>query len=148
MIRCSKCKTFGHVDKDCWGKDGPKRRRNNRNDGHYSGNKRSRTDQTNEGVEQTNSGIVEIDENSDQQITFGVQEGEIWFDESEVGQYSGFKEYEESNENDEHVLYYDWLADSATTSHICNDRQAFINYSPDGEGTVIGVGNIKTAIQG
>lgn len=148
VIRCSKCKTFGHVDKDCWGKDGPKRRRNNRNDGRYSGNKRSRTDQTNEGIEQTNSGIVEIDENSDQQITFGVQEGEIWFDESEVGQYSGFKEYEESNENDERVLYYDWLADSATTSHICNDRQAFINYSPDGEGTVIGVGNIKTAIQG
>ena len=95
-----------------------KRRRNNRNDGHYSGNKRSRTDQTNEGVEQTNLGIIEIDENS-QQITFGVQEGEIWFDESEVGQYSGFKEYEESNENDECVLYYDWLADSATMSRPC-----------------------------
>lgn len=114
VIRCSKCKMFGHVDKDCWGKDGPKHRQNNRNNGCYSGNKRLKTDQTNEGVEQTNLGIVEINEDSDQQITFGIQEGEIGFDESKVAQYSGFKEYKESNGNDKHVIYYDWLADSAT----------------------------------
>ena len=148
MIRCNKCKMFGHVDKDCWGTDKPKRRRNERNDGRYLTNKRARIEQTNEDEEQTNSGIVEIDDDPDEQITFSIQEGKIWFDESEVGQYSGFKEYKESNENDERVLYYDWLADSATTSHICNDREAFTNYHHDGEGTVIGVGSVKAAIQG
>lgn len=148
VIRCNKCKMFGHVDKDCWGTDKPKHRRNERNDGRYSTNKRARIEQTNEGEEQTNSSIVEIDNDPNEQITFSIQEGEIWFDESEVGQYSGFKEYEESNENDERVLYYDWLADSATTSHICNDREAFTNYHHDGEGTVVGVGSVKAAIQG
>ena len=50
--------------------------------------------------------------------------------------------------NDEHVLYYDWLADSATTSHICNAREAFIDYESIDPISVMGVGNIKAHAKG
>jgi len=50
--------------------------------------------------------------------------------------------------NDEHVLYYDWLADSATTSHICNNHKVFITYSPIKNVPIMGVGNLKAHAKG
>ena len=70
----------------------------------------------------------------------------IVFDESEIGQYSSFDDYD--GINDERVLYYDWLADSVTTSHICNRREAFVHYQPANGKTVAGVGNLKAPIGG
>jgi len=51
---------------------------------------------------------------------------------SNKGQYFNFDQHDVYNSaaNDEHVLYYNWLADLATTSHICNNHKAFITYSP------------------
>ena len=51
-------------------------------------------------------------------------------------------------QNDEPVILYDWLADSATTSHICNKRDAFVTYKPLTGKTVSGVGNNKANIEG
>jgi hypothetical protein len=46
-------------------------------------------------------------------------------------------------EIDERFIYYDnWLADSATTSHITNQREVFINYWPENGTTVVGVGDV------
>ncbi len=57
--------------------------------------------------------IEEIEEVSSRGITF---------DASEHGQYFNFNNQDVANysTNDERTLYYDWLADSVTTSHIMN----------------------------
>ena len=46
--------------------------------------------------------------------------------------------------HDESLGWYDWLADCATTSHICNDRESFKTYQLENDTTVAGVGNVKT----
>ena len=52
------------------------------------------------------------------------------------------------NGNDECVLYYDWLADSATTSHVMNQCNAFMSYQPIQDTAVSGVGNMKVSAEG
>jgi hypothetical protein len=49
--------------------------------------------------------------------------------------------------NDERLLYYDWLADSATTSHVTNMRDAFTTFQPLDK-HVSGVGNAITQAKG
>ena len=49
------------------------------------------------------------------------------------------------NINDDAISYYDWLADSCTTSHICNKHNSFIEYHPS-NAKVRGVGNTLTEI--
>lgn len=41
-------------------------------------------------------------------------------------------------------IYYDWLGDTATTSHVSNRREAFKMFHPLTDTTVSGVGNVKT----
>ena len=41
-----------------------------------------------------------------------------------------------------------WVADTGTTSHICNQRAAFTTYKPLGDKIVSGVGGLKTTVQG
>jgi len=43
--------------------------------------------------------------------------------------------------NDDRLIYYDWLADSAMTSHVTNQCDAFINYECLTNKLVLGVGN-------
>ena len=43
---------------------------------------------------------------------------------------------------------YDWVSDSATTSHICNQREAFINYTPLKNSPVQGLGSIPAQAAG
>jgi GAG-pre-integrase domain len=51
--------------------------------------------------------------------------------------------------NDEHLILYDWLADSATTSHITHQREAFTLYTPLGTHcSVTGVGGKEVLIAG
>jgi GAG-pre-integrase domain/Zinc knuckle len=50
--------------------------------------------------------------------------------------------------NDERLIYYDWLADTATTSHVTHQRDAFIDYTPMGNTSVTGVGGKETLISG
>lgn len=74
----------------------------------------------------TDDDDVTVIGNDDETVIGDADVGGIVFNESKIGQYSGFDDY--NGINDECVLYYDWLADSATTSHICNQREAFIDY--------------------
>jgi len=70
------------------------------------------------------------------------KEKQIIFDESEEGQYYNFENHVVGYTGDDlPVLYYDWLADSTTTSHICNQHDVFTEYIPIiKHHTVIGVG--------
>jgi hypothetical protein len=50
--------------------------------------------------------------------------------------------------NDEHLILYDWLADSATTSHIMHHREAFASYTPLGSSSITEVGGKEVSIAG
>jgi hypothetical protein len=45
-------------------------------------------------------------------------------------------------------LYYDWLADSATTSHIVNWRDIFKTYKPIKNTPITGVGGLRAQAMG
>jgi hypothetical protein len=51
-------------------------------------------------------------------------------------------------ENGETLIYYDCLADSATTSHVSNCREAFITFKPAHKTLVGGVSGIKMCAEG
>ena len=50
--------------------------------------------------------------------------------------------------NDHQLMYYDWLANTATMSHITHQREAFTNYTPMGNSSVTGVGGKEALIMG
>ena len=60
-----------------------------------------------------------------------------------VAYHTDVVEEEQYNDFD---LY--WLADSAASTHICNDRDAFISYAPLQSTSVKGIGGIQTPAQG
>ena len=53
-----------------------------------------------------------------------------------------------SDGNDDHLIWYDWMADTATTSHITHQREAFIDYTPSNSSSVTGVGGQTAKITG
>lgn len=152
-VKCNECRKFGHIVKQCWGtntKSNPKRNLKRKFE---SANGRQLVKQKKTNNEQTNAMIEEVisdeetiafvaeedmkmgDPDDDDVTVIGNDEetvigdadvSGIVFDESEISQYSSFDDYD--GINDERVLYYDWLADSVTTSHICNQREAFVHY--------------------
>jgi len=60
------------------------------------------------------------------------------------GEYYNFDHVPSSDEMDMRLIYYDWLADTATTSHITHRRDAFITYETIPEVPISGVGGLKT----
>ena len=50
--------------------------------------------------------------------------------------------------NDDRLIYYDWLADTATMSHITHQTEAFTNYTPIGNSSITGVGGKEALIMG
>ena len=67
------------------------------------------------------------------------------FDPSDGDEYLNFDvPMTDMSANDDRLIYYDWLADSATTSHVTNQRNTFINYEPLTNKLVLGVGNNET----
>jgi hypothetical protein len=53
-----------------------------------------------------------------------------------------------SDDNDDAISFYNWLADSCTTLHICNSQDSFEIYEELFNTTVCGVGNITTKVLG
>ncbi len=138
--KCGQCDKFGHAQKDCWFNKNSKRRREKQT-GRDNDNKKSRREEANEGAK-----IEEV-----QHIAFpAFDDDPVMFSPSDEGQYFNFDQDNVYNSasNDERVLYYDWLADSATTSHICNKREAFIAYTPIENLPIAGVGQLKTHAKG
>jgi hypothetical protein len=120
-------------------------------------------------VEEMNQGLGEVDEdiedNEDEHIVFTLNRppvfsfdrseslngsSDIVFDESKLGQFFNFEESDVSNSSEfnPRLIYYDWLGDSAMTSHVSNRRDAFKTFHPLTDTTVSGVGNVKTEAKG
>ena|SRR5258708_24908937 len=74
--------------------------------------------------------------------------GEKKEEEMKEDEYIGLDQYNLDGAIKDQVLYYDWLADSATTLHITNQREALTNYQPLYGTSVAGVGNAKTSVEG
>jgi len=53
-----------------------------------------------------------------------------------------------STDNDECMIFYDWLADSATSSHVSAQREAFTTYILLNNSTATGVGGKEAKITG
>ncbi len=79
-----------------------------------------------------------------------ITSGGITFDASENGQFFNFSNDNVANYsvNDESTLYYDWLADSTTTSHITNRRDTFVTYESIQDTPITGVGGLQAQAVG
>jgi len=120
---CGICKKLGHKDDDCWHRD--KRGKRKQEGKPKGGNaKRQKMDTTNE-AEHEEDDAMQVEE-----VTFMTKE-----DNNLTNHVNNIMQ------NDKPVTFYDWVADSATTSHICNQRDAFVTYKPITGKTVSGVGN-------
>jgi len=77
-------------------------------------------------------------------MTGNATPGGIIFNSSEQGQNFNFKNYDVTNYNgiDECTLYYDWLADSATISHIVNQCDVFKLFNPVNNTPITGIGGL------
>ncbi len=71
--------------------------------------------------------------------------GGITFDALERDQYFNFENHNVTNFNriDERTLYYVWLADSATTSHIVNQHNVFKSFTPIENTPITGIGGLQ-----
>lgn len=72
-------------------------------------------------------------------IAFIVEEETYNFDTYDANNIEGI---------DECLILYDWLADTATTSHITHHQEAFKTYTPMGNSSVMGVGSKEAKIDG
>ena len=155
--KCPTCDKFGHAPKDCWFKDQPRKRKNDEDTAHPA--KRPRNETVNVAVEEqkapapqkpiTFAAIEEVVENS--AMTDRVDDGEnevaIVCDENEDISLGGYGMYEYAGMNPE-IQMCDWIADSATTAHVANNRALFTEYVETPNASVTGVGGIRTNIQG
>ena len=120
---CSICKKPGHNEKDCWHRDSDQKGK--RKQGRKGGDaKRQKTGTTNEAKEDEGDDAMQIEE-----VTFTTEEThDILTNPSIDRQQSTLSHVNNIKTNDKFISFYDWLADSATTSHICNQKSAFISY--------------------
>jgi hypothetical protein len=71
----------------------------------------------------------------------------VEWDEDEIVTLNNLSMYNYTNPNAD-VQVCDWLADSATTSHIANNRGIFKTYEATSNASVMGVGGLCTEIKG
>lgn len=79
-----------------------------------------------------------------------AESSKITFDLLEEGQVFNFNDSNVTNpdEMDTCLIFYDWLANSATSLHVCNRCETFIMFHPLTDTTVSGVGDIKDKATG
>ena len=140
---CSHCGRFNHESNDCWHKDKPKQEKAKGKE-KENPRKRPRNEETNAADSDSQHSAVTIEEPG------VVAPGGIVFDSSEHGQHFNFDSHDATNFNgiDERTLYYVWLADSATTSHIVNRRDVFKTYEPVKDTPITGVGGLRAQAEG
>ena len=87
-----------------------------------------------------------MDDNDDEHIIFTAQAGpsKLVFNPSKEGINFDDPDVSNSDKFDEHLIFYNWLADSATTLHVCNRCDAFTSFYPLTATKVTGIGNMVT----
>ena len=114
---CLNCKRPGHSKNDCWrpggGKEGQGPTRQ------WQGPQKDSANVA------TSSSITEIDDLMDE-IAFMAQDESL--------------EFVDSEQSEEHLIWYDWLVDSGTTTHITNSCATMNDYIPLDK-YVSGIGN-------
>jgi hypothetical protein len=140
--KCFNCGKYGHMAKDCRAKKKGKekykeKKKDKQND---KGGDRRTDDQSN---------IV------DEHVTFVANEAieeeinTFVANEANGEEMYNFECYDvTSTHNDERLIFYDWLADSATSSHVSAQREAFITYTPLTNSTATGVGGKEAKVTG
>ena len=145
--KCGICDQFGHPTKECYSRKAKELKRKREEEdgkgkGKGKGKKKKKKEEVNQG---------EDEEEDEEHITFSLNHtSDIQLDESEVGQAFNFDEPDiyNSNEYNPRLIYYDWLGDSASTSHVSNQREAFKTFQPLTGKMVSGVGNLKAEAKG
>jgi len=134
--QCIHCTKFNHALDNCYFKDKPKpsKKEKKRENSH----KRAKNEVNAVKSDRSYVAIEEVEEVGE------VSLGGITFDPSEHGQYFNFdnENVTDYNVNDEHTLYYDWLANSVTTSHITNRCNTFVTYVPIQDTPITRVGGL------
>jgi hypothetical protein len=86
------------------------------------------------------------DAEADEPIAFAAIEEEV--DSSTIvhddDENYSYETMSSTDDNDEHLIYYDWVADTAATSHITHRCDAFTTYERIPEVPISGVGGIRT----
>ena len=143
MDKCDECGRFGHLGKNCWSKKNKKRKNNYAGPSQAKVLKKQKQVEMNSAVEEC---IVAMEKESANEIIIGEADEELIVF-SAVGDEDKYG-LVDVNEINVSLLQSDWLADSATTSHITNERDLLIEYTPTPNLTVVGVGGNNTAVKG
>jgi hypothetical protein len=118
--KCRNCRKVGRYARDCWVEKKSKDKGKKKN----NNGKGKGTDELN---------MVE------EQIAFVANEEYYKFDMFDACNPEG---------NDERLILYDWLVDSAMTSHITQECEAFISYTLMENNSVTRVGGKEVSIAG
>jgi hypothetical protein len=140
--KCTNCNQFGHEETTCRFEKMNKKYKSGKsfNSGHRG--KRRHTESKKAHQSEETAYIKEVEE-----VVFQTTECEVE-DTFEGAKYYDFNTDVPSYENDECLIYYDCLADSTITSHVLNQREAFISFEASEKTMVGGVGGIKTHAEG
>ena len=131
--KCTKCGWFGHIALNCRRLTGSKRKDDKGGNKPFPP-KKSKREQAHPVT------LVNANDSMDTEIVLSAEE--------QAGACN-FDTYDQSTtENDERLLFYDWLADSATTSHVVNMRDAFTSFQSLQNTLVNGVGSATTHAHG
>ena len=139
QIRCRKCDWYGHIAKNCQRKEKEKRKAGE--DKSNEKGKKKRKEQMNEAKNDTSS-----NEGSSTQRDATYSNQEYTFIVDEDFNLDTYNSNDVLKIND--LSYYDWLEDTATTSHITNTKQSFTTFQPIEKVAVSGVGNKTTLAEG
>ena len=138
--QCTNCNTFGHDESTCRFKKINKKYKsgkspNSRHRGKRRHTERENAHQSKETTHIEEEVVFQTTELNDKSLI----DGEKYYNfDTDVVDY----------ENDEHLIYYNCLADTATTSHVSNHWDAFTTFEPSEKTMVGGVGGIKTHAKG
>ena len=151
--RCSICGKFGHTEDRCWERDKGKRK-NGRGD-HDNGRSRKKKKREVNEIEEEHDSDELVSMNIEGTYTLaqgsprkGGTSPPSFEEDDEIEYYNYNGSTYNTNEIDEPVAYYDWFGDSATSSHVTNQRDIFLTYQPLRNTSVIGVGKLTAKVEG